>query len=73
MLLRCLKKNYGGFEKIIEQLMDEIRLPKQMKASTDIQEFSNLVELSLFWKEVKNHFFRKLKVSGSSSQKMKKK
>jgi hypothetical protein len=39
-----LENNYGGFDKIIEQLMEEVRLQMQVKDSSDFQEFSNLVE-----------------------------
>jgi hypothetical protein len=39
-----LEKKYCGFDKIIEQLMDEVKLKKQVKNSSDFQEFSNLVE-----------------------------
>jgi hypothetical protein len=42
--IAMLEKNYGGFDKIIEQLMEEVRLPKQVKDSSDFQEFSNLME-----------------------------
>jgi hypothetical protein len=42
--IAMLEKNYGVFEKIIEQLMKEVRLQKQVKDSRDFQEFSNLVE-----------------------------
>jgi hypothetical protein len=39
-----LEKNYGGFDKIIEQLMEEVKLQKQVKNSSGFQEYSNLVE-----------------------------
>jgi hypothetical protein len=42
--IAMLEKNYGGFCKIFEQLMKEVRLQKQVKDSSDFQEFSNLVE-----------------------------
>jgi hypothetical protein len=29
--IAMLEKNYGGFDKIIEQLMEEVRLQKQVK------------------------------------------
>jgi hypothetical protein len=43
-----LEKNDGGFDKIIEQLMEEVRLKRQVKDSSDFQEFSNLME-NLAW------------------------
>jgi hypothetical protein len=42
--IAMLEKNYGGYCKIIEQLMEEVRLQKQVKDSSDFQEFSYLVE-----------------------------
>jgi hypothetical protein len=42
--IAMLEKNYGGLDKIIEQLMEEVRLQKPVKDSSDFQEFSNLVE-----------------------------
>jgi hypothetical protein len=42
--IAMLEKNYDGFCKIIEQLLEEVRLQKQVKDSSDFQEFSNLVE-----------------------------
>jgi hypothetical protein len=39
-----LEKNYGGIDKIIEQLMEKVGLQKQVKESSDFQEFSNMVE-----------------------------
>jgi hypothetical protein len=42
--IAMLEKNYGGFDKIIEQLIEEVRLQKQVKDSRDFQKISNLVE-----------------------------
>jgi hypothetical protein len=42
--IAMLEKNCGGFDKIIEQLMEEVKLQKQMKDSSGFQEYSNLVE-----------------------------
>jgi hypothetical protein len=42
--IAMLEKNYGGLDKIIEQLMEEVRLQKQAKDSSDFQEFSNLMK-----------------------------
>jgi hypothetical protein len=42
--IAMLEKNYGGLEKIIEQLMEEVRLQKQVKDSSDFEEFANLEE-----------------------------
>jgi hypothetical protein len=39
-----LDKNYGEVEKIIEQLMKEVKLQNQVKDSSDFQEFPNFVE-----------------------------
>jgi hypothetical protein len=42
--IAMIEKNYDAFDKIIEQLMEEIRLLKQVKDSNDFQKCSNLVE-----------------------------
>jgi Holliday junction resolvasome RuvABC ATP-dependent DNA helicase subunit len=44
--IAMLEKNHGGLDKIIKQLMEEIMLQKQVKDSSNFQEFSNLVENS---------------------------
>jgi tRNA uridine 5-carbamoylmethylation protein Kti12 len=43
-VISMLEKNYGGFDKIIEQLMEEVRLQKQVKNSSDFQEFRELMK-----------------------------
>jgi restriction endonuclease len=42
--IAMVEKNYGEFDKIIERLMEEVRLQIQVKDSSDFQEFYNLVE-----------------------------
>jgi 3-methyladenine DNA glycosylase Tag len=34
--IAMLEKNHGGFDKIMEQLMEEVRLQKKMKDSSDL-------------------------------------
>jgi hypothetical protein len=43
-VISMLKKNFGGSEKIIEQLKIEARQQKVVKNSGDFLEFSNLIE-----------------------------
>jgi hypothetical protein len=42
--IAMLEKNYGRFDNFIEQLMVEVRLQKQVKDSSNFQEFSNLMK-----------------------------
>jgi hypothetical protein len=42
--IAMLEKNYGEFDKILERLMEEVRLQIQVKDSSDFQEFYHLVE-----------------------------
>jgi hypothetical protein len=37
--IALLEKNYGGFDKIIEQLMKEVKLQKQVKNSAIFKNF----------------------------------
>jgi Protein of unknown function (DUF1759) len=43
-VISMLEKNFGGSDKIINQLKEEARLQKAVISSSDFQEFSNLVE-----------------------------
>jgi Protein of unknown function (DUF1759) len=43
-VISMLANNFGGSNRIIEQLLEEAKLQKSVKNSKDFQEFSNLVE-----------------------------